>query len=86
VLIQNFKSFLIAEASIAEHDAMHQLKQDTKNGERVSKTLLPELVAQQERWAQMVKKAREIEQGVDGSAVVDLYRTQFELLDLEEVA
>jgi len=33
-----------------------------------------------------LKQAEEIERGEDGAALVGMYRTAFELLDLEEVA
>ncbi len=86
MLVREYKSGLLAEAIARNYLAYEDVGIDTKDGMHVSPKLQKQIADEQEVWVSLVTKANEIEQGIDGQALVDTWRTAFQLLDLEEVA
>lgn len=80
-----YKALVLANSAADDRWAMHRQGLDTKNDMRLYDRTQDETKAIVDLATQILKRAQEIDRGEDGAATVEMYRTMFELLDLEEV-
>jgi len=85
-LVLAVKMGALVETLVADQRAMNRLGIDTKDGHRLNVNLRAELKGIHESIGSLIAKADEIERGEDGTALLEMYRTAFDLLSLEEVA
>jgi hypothetical protein len=81
-----FQALRLSTETASSQAAMKRLGYQMHDGMRLDAAGRAALKALAAEVTQLVTKADEIERGVDGAAIVDMYRTAFELIDLEEVA
>lgn len=75
-----------ARATAAKRRAMEDLGYDVKDGFRTHAEVVAMYKAIRNQWDQIITKVEEIDRGVDGAAIVAMYRDVLDILDLEEVA
>ncbi len=81
-----YRALTLADRAAADHWAMKRAGMSTRDDQRLYPAARAEAKALADLAEQLCKQADEIERGEDGAARVELFRTAFELLDLEEVA
>ncbi len=81
-----YRALTLADRAAADHWAMKRAGMSTRDDQRLYPAARAEAKALADLAEQVCKQADEIERGEDGAARVELFRTAFELLDLEEVA
>lgn len=86
LLVASLKLARLAESVAADRTAMERLGIDTKSGGRINAATRMQIKAVHSSIGYLQENADSIERGDDGTAQVDVFRSAFELLTLEEVA
>jgi hypothetical protein len=81
-----YKALLLADRTAEDVWAMSRSGLDSKDGARLYERAQVETRELADLATQILKRAQEIDRGEDGAALASMWRTAFELLDLEEVA
>lgn len=81
-----YRLLMLADRTAEDRWAMKRGDLDPRDGARLYKPAQAELKAITDLLNQTLQRAQEIDRGEDGAALTDMFRTAFELLDLEEVA
>lgn len=81
-----YRALMLADRAAEDRWAMKRANLDTKDGQRLYPASLNEAKALADQMQQICTQAEQIDRGEDGAAVASMWRTAFELLDLEEVA